>query len=138
MRKWFAVDKSIGPLRIARIGCEWKDGKIGLVLDAGIDAAGLRLGLRGLAIRLPPSDPKPANLEVGLDGIDVAYRSSALTIAGGLFKKELSVLFENELRRVTDYQGFVLVKAGTFALTALGAYASVNGKPSLYIFAILH
>ena len=130
MRKWFEVGKTIGPLRIARIGCEWKNGKIGLVLDAGIDAAGLHLGLRGLAIRLPPSDPKPANLEVGLDGIDVAYRSSALTIAGALFKKESD--------DATDYQGVVLISAGPFALTALGAYASVRGQPSLYIFAILH
>jgi hypothetical protein len=130
MRKWFEVGKTIGPLRIARIGCEWKNGKIGLVLDAGIDAAGLRLGLRGLAISLPPSDPRPANIEVGLDGIDVAYRSAALTIAGALFKKERD--------GVTDYQGLVLINAGAFALTAIGAYASVYGKPSLYIFAILH
>jgi hypothetical protein len=130
MRKWFEVGKTIGPLRIARIGCEWKNGKIGLVLDAGIDAAGLHLGLRGLAIRLPPSKPSPANLEVGLDGIDVAYKSAALTIAGALFKREVG--------RVTDYQGLVLISAGTFALTAMGAYASVDGNPSLYIFAILH
>ena len=130
MRKWFEVGKTIGPLRIARIGCEWKNGKIGLVLDAGIDAAGLHLGLRGLAIRLPPSDPKPANLEVGLDGIDVAYKSAALTIAGALFKREIG--------NVTDYQGLVLINAGAFALTAMGAYASIDGNPSLYIFAILH
>ena len=70
-------------------GCEWKNGKIGLLLDAAVDTGALRLGLTGLAIRLPPSAPKPENLEVGLDGIDMAFRGGPVTISGGLFKNEV-------------------------------------------------
>jgi hypothetical protein len=77
MRKWFVVGKTIGPLRLGRVGCEWKDGKIGLLLDSAVDVGGLHLGLTGLCVRLPPSDPRPANLEWALDGIDLAYRGGA-------------------------------------------------------------
>jgi hypothetical protein len=134
MRKWFPVNKSIGPLRLGRVGCEWKNGKIGLLLDAAIDSGALRLGLSGLAIRLPPSDPKPANLEVGLDGIDIAYRGGPVTISGGLFKHEVMV----EGMKTDLYDGTVLIKAADFTLTGLGSYAAVGGEPSLFIFAILH
>lgn len=134
LRKWFSVNKTVGPLRIARVGCEWKNGKIGLLLDSAVDTGPLRLGLTGLAIRLPPSDPKPENLEVGLDGMDVAFRGGPLTISGGLFKSEVTV----EGQRVVQYDGMVQIKAADLSVIGLGSYASVRGEPSLFVFAILH
>ncbi len=133
-RKWFSVNKTLGPLRIARVGCEWRDGKIGLLLDAAVDTGPLRLGLTGLAIRLPPSDPKPENLDVGLDGMDVAFRGGPLTISGGLLRSEVRV----EGERVVQYDGMVLIKAADLSVIGLGSYASLRGQPSLFIFAVLH
>ena len=134
MRKWFPVNKVIGPLRVARVGCEWKNGKIGLLLDSAVDTGGLRLGLTGFSIRLPPSDPKPENLEVGLDGLDVSFRAGPVSISGGFLKSELTI----EGERVVQYDGLVLIKALDISITGLGSYAAVRGQPSLFIFAILH
>lgn len=134
MRKWFVVGKTIGPLRLGRVGCEWKDGKIGLLLDSAVDVGGLHLGLTGLCVRLPPSDPKPANLELALDGIDLAYRGGPISISGSFLKSEISLKGQTTIQ----YDGMAMIQAANFAITGFGSYASVDGRASLYIFAILH
>jgi hypothetical protein len=134
MRKWFVVGKTIGPLRLGRVGCEWKDGKIGLLLDSAVDVGGLHLGLTGLCVRLPPSDPKPANLEWALDGIDLAYRGGPISISGSFLKSEISV----KGQKAVQYDGMAMIQAANFAITGFGSYASVDGRASLYIFAIVH
>jgi len=134
MRKWFVVGKTIGPLRLGRVGGEWKDGKIGLLLDAAVDVGGLHLGLTGLCVRLPPSDPKPANLELTLDGIDLAYRGGPISISGSFLRSEISL----KGQKTIQYDGMAMIKAANFGITGFGSYASVDGGASLYIFAILH
>jgi hypothetical protein len=134
MRKWFVVGKTIGPLRLGRVGCEWKDGKIGLLLDSAVDVGGLHLGLTGLCVRLPPSDPKPANLELALDGIDLAYRGGPISISGSFLKSEISL----KGQKTVQYDGMAMIQAANFAITGFGSYASVDGRASLYIFAIVH
>ena len=134
MRKWFAVDKTIGPLHLGRVGCEWKNGKIGLLLDSDIQAGGLHLGLTGLRVSLPPFDLKPENLELGLDGIDVSYRGGPVSISGAFFRNEITI----KDRKSVQYDGMALIKAADFTITGLGSYAFVDNKPSLFIFAILH
>jgi hypothetical protein len=134
MRKWFVVGKTIGPLRLGRVGCEWKDGKIGLLLDSAVDVGGLHLGLTGLCVRLPPSDPKPANLEWALDGIDLAYRGGPISISGSFLKSEISLKGEKTIQ----YDGTAMIQAANFAITGFGSYAAVDGRASLYIFAIVH
>ena len=133
-RKWFVVGKTIGPLRLGRVGCEWKDGKIGLLLDSAVDVGGLHFGLTGLCVRLPPSDPKPANLELGLDGIDLSYRGGPISISGSFLKSEISV----KGQKTIQYDGMAMIQAANFSITGFGSYASVDGRASLYIFAILH
>lgn len=134
MRKWFVVGKTIGPLRLGRVGCEWKDGKIGLLLDSAVDVGGLHLGLTGLCVRLPPSDPKPANLEWALDGIDLAYRGGPISISGSFLRSEISL----DGQKTIQYDGTAMIQAANFAITGFGSYASVDGRASLYLFAILH
>jgi hypothetical protein len=134
MRKWFVVGKTIGPLRLGRVGCEWKDGKIGLLLDSAVDVGGLHLGLTGLCVRLPPSDPRPANLEWALDGIDLAYRGGPISISGSFLRSEISL----EGEKMIQYDGTAMIQAANFAITGFGSYASVDGRASLYLFAILH
>lgn len=134
MRKWFVVGKTIGPLRLGRVGCEWKDGKIGLLLDSAVDVGGLHLGLTGLCVRLPPSDPKPANLELALDGIDLAYRGGPISISGSFLKSEISL----NGQKTIQYDGMAMIQAANFGVTGFGSYASVDGRASLYLFAIVH
>lgn len=134
MRKWFSVDKTIGPLHLGRVGCEWKDSKIGLLLDSDIEIGGLHLGLSGLCLRIPPFEMKPEKLELDLDGIDVSYRGGPISIGGSLLKSTIS--FEG--KAITQYDGMVMIKAADMTITGMGSYANVNSKPSLFVFAILH
>jgi hypothetical protein len=134
MRKWFVVGKNIGPLRIGRVGCEWKDSKIGILLDAAVDVGGLHFGLTGLGVRMPPFDMKLDNLELGLDGIDLAYRGGPISISGSFLRSEVTV----KGQKTFQYDGMAMIRAANFGITGFGSYASVEGRASLYIFAILH
>jgi hypothetical protein len=134
MRFWFKVQKNFGPLQVQRVGCEWKDGKIGLLLDAAVDVGGLHFGLTGLSVRLPPSDPKLENLELGLDGLDLSYRGGPISISGSFLKSEITV----QGQKTIQYDGMAMIQAENFAIIGFGSYASVDGRASLYIFAILH
>ena len=80
--KWFDVQKSLGPLSIQRVGVEWKTGKVGLMLDAGVRLSILSIAFKGFALRFPPSlllhfslDALKKELDIGLDGLDVSYQS---------------------------------------------------------------
>jgi hypothetical protein len=134
MRFWFKVQKNFGPLQVQRVGCEWKDGKIGLLLDAAVDVGGLHFGLTGLSVRLPPSDPKLENVELGLDGLDLSYRGGPISISGSFLKSEIMV----KGQKTIQFDGMAMIQAQNFAIIGFGSYASVDGRASLYIFAILH
>jgi hypothetical protein len=139
VRKWFDVQKTLGPVQIRRIGGEWREGKLGLLLDAAVDLTGLTVGLVGFRIGLPLLEfiqrPKPETLrkiEAGLDGLEIGFKQGPVQISGTLLQvpnpgKGVSV----------QYDGSVLVKAKAFTLTALGSYAVVEGEASLFVFAVL-
>ena len=130
--KWFDIQKSLGPLRLQRLGVQYKDRRVGFLFDAGMDLLGVRLDLLGLSISLPLKSPLQ-DPEFGLEGLELAIKQKPLEIAGALLK--VTSLPEG----VTfQYDGRVLVRAEVFSLAALGSYAEVNGKPSLFIFAVLH
>lgn len=136
IRKWFSVQKTLGPLQIQRIGGEWRDGKLGLLLDASVDLLGLTLGLLGFRVSLPLSDfmadPKPSKLEIGLDGLAVGFKGGPVQISGALLR------VPNLGEGVSlQYDGSVMVKAEVFTLAAMGSYAVIQKQPSLFVFAVL-
>jgi hypothetical protein len=133
--KWFDIQKSLGPLRLQRLGVQFqfKDQRLGFMFDAGMDLLGVRLDLLGLSISLPLKNPKISDLEFGLEGLELAIKQKPIEIVGSLLKltpPPPGVTFQ--------YDGRVLVRTQVFSLAALGSYAEVNGKPSLFIFAVLH
>jgi hypothetical protein len=130
--KWWDVQKSLGPLRLQRLGVQYKEQRIGFLFDAGMDLLGVRLDLLGLSISLPLKSPL-GDPKFELEGLELAIRQKPLEIAGALLKvtpPPTGVTFQ--------YDGRVMVRAEVFSLAALGSYAEVNGNPSLFIFAVLH
>jgi Family of unknown function (DUF6603) len=136
IRKWFSVQKTLGPLHVQRIGGEWRDGKLGLLLDTSVDLLGLTLGLLGFRVSLPLSDfisdPKPSKLEIGLDGLAVGFKGGPVQISGALLKVP-----DLPAGVSLQYDGSLLVKAEVFTLAAMGSYAVIQKKPSLFVFAVL-
>jgi hypothetical protein len=140
VRKWFDVQKILGPVHIWRIGGEWRRGKLGLLLDGAVDLAGLTVGLLGFRVSFPLLDfiQKPEwetlrKIEAGLDGLQIGFKGGPVQISGTLLQvpvpgKGVSV----------QYDGSLIVQAKVFTLTALGSFAVVQRKASLFVFAVLH
>jgi len=130
MRMWKQVDKTIGPLQLRRIGGEWHEGKLGILLDAEVALAGLTVGLAGLAVRVPPSKLTTlafSDLEFGLDGLELAFSRGPVAIAGSLLRV-------TEEGRV-GYAGLASIRAAAFSIAALGAYSTTKeGEPAFFIY----
>lgn len=130
LRMWKQVDKTIGPLQLRRIGGEWHQGKLGILLDAEVALAGLTVGLAGLAVRVPPSKLPSlafADLDFGLDGLELAFARGPVTIAGALLRT-------TEAGRV-GYAGLASIRAAAFSVAAMGAYSTTKeGAPAFFIY----
>jgi hypothetical protein len=130
MRLWKPLDKTIGPLKLRRIGGEWHDGKLGILLDAEVALAGLKVGLAGLAVKAPPSKLSKlsfADLDFALDGLELAFSRGPVSIAGALLRT-----LEGD--RV-GYAGMASIRAASFSVAAIGAYSTTReDEPAFFIF----
>jgi hypothetical protein len=130
---WIDIGKSLGPLRIGRVGAQYADGKIGLLLDAAVDLAGLQIGLTGFAVRIPLQKNQPWDpaRDIGLDGLDIAYAGGPIEVAGALLRTVIG-------DQPASYDGLALIKAPTFSIAGMGSITTIEGKVSVFIFAALH
>ncbi|MGA1839340.1 MAG: DUF6603 domain-containing protein [bacterium] len=134
-RKWFPVNKTFGPIHIGRIGCEWRENKLGFLLDTDVDLMGLTVGLNGFRISLQLfefiNEPKLGCFEIGLDGLDISFSGGPVEISADLLKTS-----EGE---DTEYTGMAQIKAKAFTISGIGSFAMTDGEtPSLFIFALLN
>jgi hypothetical protein len=128
-RYWKSLDKTLGPLQLRRIGGEWVGNKLGLLLDATIELAGLKVALAGLVVRVPPSKLSKltiAEVEVGLDGLELDFQRGAISISGALMKTKVN--------GSDMYSGMASIRLATFSIGAIGSYGTANGQPSFFIF----
>jgi hypothetical protein len=130
-RYWLKLDKTLGPLQLRRIGGEWKDNKLGLLLDATIELAGLTVALAGLMVRVPPSKLTKlqfTDVEFGLDGMELDFQRQPISISGALLKTTTST-------GQVMYSGMASIRAATFSIGAIGSYGTTpEGKASFFIF----
>ena len=131
--KWVEIRKALGPLYVGRIGFDWRDGQLGLLLDSSIDLAGLKLGLSGLAIHFPLKMPPQPSLS--LNGMDLSYSGGPVSITGAFLRSERT---QPETGAVlTSYDGMALVKAADFTIGGFGSITGVDQKPSVFVYAAL-
>ncbi|WP_337041837.1 DUF6603 domain-containing protein [Emticicia sp. 17c] len=123
---WIQLQKTIGPVYFDRAGVSYKDGRVSLLLDASLIFTALKIELISLGVSNPLSKLDPA---FELSGLNIAYQSGPVQIAAGFLKQVVD--------GVTEYTGTAVIGVKTFNLSALGSYASVDGHPSLFIFALL-
>lgn len=122
--KWFAVNKRIGPLSIARVGVNLKSSVITFGLDASVAVGPLTLLLEEMTFgsSLDKFDPV-----FGLRGFGLEYSTGPVAISGFFIRKP------NE-----EYFGAALIKTSQLTLKAVGAYAMTARGPSFYLYAYLN
>ncbi|WP_437613790.1 DUF6603 domain-containing protein [Sorangium sp. So ce834] len=133
---WIDVQRAVGPVHFARLGLTYGDGAAELVPEIVISVGPLRLLLNGVSVRLPLPGGDP---ELRLDGFGLAYENDALRVGGAFLRSERDG-FE-------EYAGMAALELrlkasggkppASLGLAAIGAYAYVEDKPSLFLYATL-
>lgn len=124
---WLNLQKNIGPVYLDKVGVGYQSGRVALMLDASLIFAALKINMIELGASAKLNDIKHPSFE--LNGLTLAFETGPVKIAGGFLKKEVDGL--------TQYFGSAAIGVKAFNLSALGAYANVDGHPSLFIFAML-
>ncbi len=122
---WFNLQKTFGPVSIQKIGVQYKDEKIWVLVNMSLSGAGLTIGLLGFGIGSRISDFDP---DFTIQGIDIKYSSGGVLISGGLRGSIKPVNFVGELQ----------VLASGFGIAALAGYTSYEGSPSMFLYAVLN
>jgi hypothetical protein len=127
---WVDVQRDFGPLHVERIGVRGgrPDG-LAFLLDASLEAAGLTLTLSGLSATISAADFKAGRFNPSFEllGVGVDYRGGGMIEIGGSLLRT----------GVSAYEGSVVLKTRALSLTALGSYREIEGRPSLFVGAIL-
>ncbi|CVL11705.1 hypothetical protein FPRO06_13012 [Fusarium proliferatum] len=116
----------LGPLSVGNVGLWFKDGMIGVTLDANLIMGPIGLSLLGFTIGVPfggdyslAKPPPPSAIEWGLQGLILAMDKPPLTIAGG-FMRDTS-----DPKVKVMYTGGLIVGFKPWSFEAMGAYATV-------------
>ena len=128
--KWFAIQKSFGPVHFARVGFQYKNQAIWFLLDASLSIGGLSLALAGLAVGSPIDHFAP---RFDLRGLGLDYRNGAIEIGGAFLRTTVASGGET----YDEYDGAAIIKLKQLALAAYGMYAPIGGTPTLFIYALL-
>ena len=120
MTKWFAIEKNLGVFSFHRIGVTYRQGSVGFVLDASLQAGAVNISLSEGGLGFQLSDP--SDLTWYLSGLGLSVQSGSLVVSGS-FKRTGA---EQEER----YDGTIMVRAGEFSMFAIGSYA--NGSVFAY------
>jgi hypothetical protein len=128
--RWFDVQRSFGPVYFDRVGFAYENKTVQFLLDAALSAAGLTLSLDGLTLGSAISHFDPT---FDLRGIGLDYRNGPVEVGGALLRTTVTqggVTYD-------EYDGAALIRTEQLSIAALGAYAYVNGAPSLFVYAVL-
>lgn len=124
---WFDVSKSFGPVSISRIGVQYQDSALFLLIDASLGLAALTVGLDGLGLGSPLGR---FELRPHLDGLSISFSDGPVSIAGGF------LVVSAPSPGVTDeYAGELTIAFESYLISGFGAYAKVSGSPSFFVFA---
>ena len=117
-----SLQRSFGPVSLQRVGVRYDHGMIALLLDGGLAAGPLTLGLQDLQVGFDLDGADPWIPEFGLAGLTVAYNQPPLTIAGSLANLSPG-------GGAVAFEGGVVIEAEAFSLEAFGYYGDGGGRP---------
>ncbi|MBW4464895.1 MAG: hypothetical protein KME07_05580 [Pegethrix bostrychoides GSE-TBD4-15B] len=130
---WIPMQRAFGPLHCQKIGVGWQNAArlLSFLYYGGVSLAGLDIELEGLSVALPLNTPGDlSTYQFALNGLDITLNADPVEISGGLQETY-------DANKNLVYNGEALIKAGEFSLSALGSYTTLNGAPSMFLFAFL-
>ncbi|BAU54015.1 DUF6603 domain-containing protein [Mucilaginibacter gotjawali] len=132
---WISIMRAFGPLQVRKVGIGWKGSavpkRLDFLFDGQVSLAGLMANLVELDIGIPITDPTNfGEYSLDLAGLDVSYNAGAVSIGGGFLKDDSAGYIQ--------YTGQAKIQTAAFGIGAFGAYALIEGHPSLFIFAYLN
>lgn len=135
---WYKVQRSFGPIRIARVGIAYQrepgqSAQLAFLLDASLTVAGLTLSASGLSAGLALSDPA-AGPTFDLSGLGLSYVAGPVSISGAFLKS--NVKFQGATYRC--YSGLATIVTPTLTIGAMGSYMQLPQGPSLFGYAFLN
>lgn len=122
--KWFDVQKNFGPVSIQKVGVKYSGGVLYALLNASLETGPVQIGLLGLGAGSPLDKLEP---KFTVDGVTITVSAGPMTFSGALV---------GEIDPVNLY-GEIGLSLPSFSLGALGGYATYNGHPSCFLFAVL-
>ena len=129
---WLTLDKKIGPVEFHRIGLQYQNNALWVLLDVAFSSSGLTLSLDGLGVGSPLSEFKP---KFKLAGIGLDYTGGGAVEIGGSFLHQQ--LPDAAGKLFDQYSGAALIKTEALKLSAMGSYAEVDGYTSMFVYAFL-
>ncbi|HYR43254.1 MAG TPA: DUF6603 domain-containing protein, partial [Terriglobia bacterium] len=127
--KWFALQKSFGPVHFERVGVQYQNGALWFLLDASLSAAGLTISLDGLAVG---SGLQRFSPQFTLHGLGIDYNGGGVVEIGGAFLRTKSANTTSD-----SYTGTAVIKTKAATISGFGSYAELNGHSSLFVYAFL-
>lgn len=132
---WISIMRAFGPLQCRKVGVGWNDSatpkRLDFLFDGQISLAGFIANLIELDVGIPITDPTNfSEYSLDLAGLDLSYNGGAVSVSGGFLKDNSAGYIQ--------YTGQAKIQTSGFGLGAFGAYALINGHPSLFIFAYLN
>ncbi|MFO1431301.1 MAG: DUF6603 domain-containing protein [Candidatus Competibacteraceae bacterium] len=122
---WFAVQKSIGPVSIQKVGVRYADSKLWALMNASFSLGGLQIGLMGLGMGSPLTTFQPS---FTVSGITASLKVGEVAFSGALTGKIDPV----------DLYGEFSLQLGNVSLGAFAGYADYQKHPSFFLYATLN
>ncbi len=122
--KWINIQKTFGPVSIQKIGIEYKDNVLFVLMNTSLSIGGLYVGLMGLGAGSPLGEFKP---EFELNGLAVTFKNGLVEISGGLLGTISPLSFTGEL----------VIGVKSLSISAFGGYEQHEGQPSFFLYAVL-
>ncbi|WP_299620459.1 DUF6603 domain-containing protein [uncultured Tateyamaria sp.] len=139
---WIPVNKSFGPMFCRKVGLGFDSDKHLLVgFDGSVELGPLGIDLMDFSVGIPlthPQDIKDYTLDLG--GLDLTFKGGPVEISGSFLEMETKVDLPGPPPKeidVVQYTGAALIKTEAFSLSGIGSYASIDGAPSMFVFAVL-
>ncbi|MDZ4699084.1 MAG: DUF6603 domain-containing protein [Rhodothermales bacterium] len=130
--KWYTVERSFGPVHLSRVGAQLKANELHILLDGGLGLGDVTLSLMGLSVGSPLAAFKP---EYDLQGLGLAVDVGSVGINGAFLHIHHDAIADQPA--FDEYAGAAGIRLASFALGAIGSYASLDGHPSLFVYAVL-